>query len=359
MKRGLGSPYVFCLLAFALGGMLVLTGCGTRTVTETVTITNNPVPAIVALSPTSVATGGQPFSLVVNGAGFVNGAVVRWNGADRTTTFVSSTQLTALISASDVASAASVSITVFNPAPGGGSSPAVTLGILNPNPLPVATSLSPATVGAGTGAFTLTVTGSGFVSSSVVRWNGADRTTTFVSSTQLTASISASDVASAANMSVTVFTPAPVGGTSSVITLAVVVAPQINSLAPGSVSWGVTNFLLQVNGSNFTTAHVVRWNGSDRPTSFLSSTALQASITAADVAAPGTATIAVFDPATTLSSNTATFNIMNVVAVSLTPDGVAVDQGATQQYTATVTGSNDHRVDWSVQEGAAGGTVST
>ena len=60
-----------------------------------------------------------------------------------------------------------------------------------PNPVPVLSSLSPASVVAGSGGVTLTVTGSGFVASSVVRWNGADRPTTFVNATQVRASLSA------------------------------------------------------------------------------------------------------------------------------------------------------------------------
>ena len=44
---------------------------------------------------------------------------------------------------------------------------------------------------------TLTVTGSGFVSGATVRWNGVNRTTTFVSATQLTAAIPASDLVTA------------------------------------------------------------------------------------------------------------------------------------------------------------------
>ena len=87
------------------------------------------------------------------------------------------------------------------------------------SPGPIVTSLSPASVIAGDPAFQLTVNGSNFVESSVVRWNGADRTTTFQSSTVLTASIPAGDIASSGSAQVTVFTPAPGGGTSSALTL--------------------------------------------------------------------------------------------------------------------------------------------
>jgi hypothetical protein len=54
-----------------------------------------------------------------------------------------------------------------------------------------------------------------------VRWNGSNRTTTFVSSTQLTATIPASDIAVAGTAQVTVFTPTPGGGTSSAQTFTI------------------------------------------------------------------------------------------------------------------------------------------
>ena len=64
----------------------------------------------------------------------------------------------------------------------------------------------------GAAAFTLTVNGTGFVSGATVNWNGTARTTTFVKSSQLTASITASDVLNAGTANVTVTNP---GGIAS------------------------------------------------------------------------------------------------------------------------------------------------
>src|SRR5207237_8210781 len=89
------------------------------------------------------------------------------------------------------------------------------------NPAPTTTGLAPASVVAGGAQFTLTVTGTNFVTSSVVRWNGAARATTYVSATQLTAVVSAADIATAGTAPVTVFTGAPGGGTSESQTFAV------------------------------------------------------------------------------------------------------------------------------------------
>jgi hypothetical protein len=75
-------------------------------------------PVITSLAPASATRGGADFILTVNGVNFENGAIVRWNGADRVTTFVSNTQLTAAILAADIASAGTASVTVFNPVVG-------------------------------------------------------------------------------------------------------------------------------------------------------------------------------------------------------------------------------------------------
>jgi Divergent InlB B-repeat domain/Protein of unknown function (DUF1573) len=94
-------------------------------------------------------------------------------------------------------------------------------------PAPVTSSLSPSTVGAGSPSFTLTVNGSGFAAASVVRWNGTDRATTYVSATQLRAVITSTDVARARSLPVAVYTPAPGGGTSGAqsFTITAVAAP--------------------------------------------------------------------------------------------------------------------------------------
>jgi VCBS repeat-containing protein len=93
----------------------------------TVTVTvNAPVPTVTAIGPTSILEGEPGFTLVVTGTNFVSGAVVRWNGADRATTFVTGSRLTTNILANDIATAGTANVTVFNPAPGGGTSNGVT-----------------------------------------------------------------------------------------------------------------------------------------------------------------------------------------------------------------------------------------
>jgi hypothetical protein len=77
--------------------------------------------------------------------------------------------------------------------------------------------LSPVSIAPGSDAFTLTVNGTGFTKSAYVSWDRSKRTTTFISSSQLQASIKATDVASAKTGWITVTNPGTGGGTSNVI----------------------------------------------------------------------------------------------------------------------------------------------
>ncbi len=74
-----------------------------------------PVPWITQLSPGSTVVASPGFELTVTGTGFVNGASVRWNGSARPTTYISSTELRAQITAADVASTGLRPVTVVNP----------------------------------------------------------------------------------------------------------------------------------------------------------------------------------------------------------------------------------------------------
>lgn len=78
-------------------------------------MTASSAPVISELAPNDASAGGPAFTLTVNGSKFVNGAVVYWNGATRATRFVSPTQVTASISATDIADNATVSVLVKNP----------------------------------------------------------------------------------------------------------------------------------------------------------------------------------------------------------------------------------------------------
>jgi hypothetical protein len=86
----------------------------------------NTVPNITLLKPASKAHGTGAFTLNVTGSNFVPASKVRWNGVTRTTVYISPTRVRAAIPATDIAAAGTIPVRVFNPAPGGGLSNALT-----------------------------------------------------------------------------------------------------------------------------------------------------------------------------------------------------------------------------------------
>src|SRR5574337_1840277 len=249
-------------------------------------------PTTTGLSPSSTMAPGAAFTLTVNGANFVNGSTVQWNNTNKITTYVSDTQLTASILATDVATAGSFAVTVMNPTDGGSN----TQDFWVNNPVPTITSISPTSIAGSGPAFTLTINGTNFVSASMAKWNGAFRTATYVSPTQITTLISAADIASMGTVTVNAFNNLPDGGTSAdqTFTITVPLPPTITSLSPASTMAPGAAFTLVVNGTYFINGSTtVQWNGSARTTTYVNSAQVTASIPATDVTTAGTATVTV------------------------------------------------------------------
>jgi hypothetical protein len=75
-------------------------------------------PSLTSISPTSAPAGSPDVTLTINGNNFSSNSVVAWNGTSLASSFVSSTQLTATIPASDIAQPETVYVYVYNPANG-------------------------------------------------------------------------------------------------------------------------------------------------------------------------------------------------------------------------------------------------
>lgn len=75
------------------------------------------------ISPDFVTAGDPGFTLTVTGTGFQSDSLVYWDGSALATTYVSSTQLTAVVPAGLIATAGVARVSVFNPPPGCGEGP--------------------------------------------------------------------------------------------------------------------------------------------------------------------------------------------------------------------------------------------
>ena len=88
-------------------------------------------------------------------------------------------------------------------------------------PAATVTRISPSTAARGSGGFALTVTGTGFVNGSLVRWNGVPRPTVLVSATQLRTIILPGDVATSGTIPVAVLNPGADPGAAKGVTFTI------------------------------------------------------------------------------------------------------------------------------------------
>jgi len=305
----------------------------------------NPTPTIALLSQTSLVVGTTSLSVDVNGTGFVPATVIDVNGTARPTTFVSGTQVNATLTAADVAAAGSLSVTAVNPTPGGGTSTAATIAVTPINAAPgSAVSLAPSQVEAGTSSpTTVTITGTNFIQVSVVQVNGAARTTTYVSATELTFQLTVNDEATGQILPVTVVNPAPGGGISGSANISINNAsPTISQTLPTTVVLGAVSPVIALVGTGFVPTTAIDVNGQARSTVYVSATQVEVILTSADVAATGSLSLTAVNGTpgggTSAAATVAVNNPRPGGPVSISPSMIAT--GAATPTTISVTGTN-------------------
>ena len=265
---------------------------------------SNPIPVISSISPNNATAGDPAFILTVTGTHFINGSTIKWNGVSLISTYVSTNSITANISATLISTPGIDSICVVNPTPAGGKSNTVAFNCssVQTNPIPDLITITPASIIAGSSTFLLTVTGNNFISNSTILWNNTPLVTSYINSSQLTASINASLVASTGNASVTIVTPAPGGGTSTASNFTISAVgnnpvPSFISMTPNNINAGSSTFSLIVTGANFVNNSIVNWNGSALPTTFINANQLSATVSASLITNAGSANVTVVNPA--------------------------------------------------------------
>ena len=141
-----------------------------------------PTMSISGIEPSSAIPGAQglSFTVGIRGAGFTNGMIVKWNGVARSTSFLVASLLSTFVASSDVASPASISVTVFDPATGA-ETPGTTFYVdASKSGIPRITALGKTTTVAAL-PVGMAVNGDGFVIGSTIRVNGVNVPPTKVS----------------------------------------------------------------------------------------------------------------------------------------------------------------------------------
>jgi hypothetical protein len=295
------------------------------------------------LIPSSAAAGGPAMQLIVVGTNFVSGSVVNWNSGTNqalTTSFVSSTQLAAVLPAALIATSGVAFVSVQNPGPVNSNSVAFTIGASTTEPtISSSGGLTPSTALAGSASFQLTVTGSNFQNGSVVQWNANGTATPlatgFSSSTTLNALVPATLVTTPGISFVSVLNPDKSTSNSVTFTISGSV-PNVTTLTPASAAAGSQTLQLTITGTGFATTSVAQWNGTAIPTNFVSQTQLNATVSSSLLSVVGTAFVTVVNPGGNITSG-ATFTVAGPTLTTISPSS-AVSGGAS--LTLTLTGTN-------------------
>lgn len=182
----------------------------------------NAVPSLDELNPTYLTVElTTPPTLAVVGSGFISGETeILLDGVAQATTVDDSNNASCAVPLSYLDETGSIAVTVRNPAPGGGTSSALTIQVVYADP--VATTVDPdSIVSPAGGDTTISVDGTGFYDVTEVLVNGSAVSTTFISDTEVQADIVAALAQVPGTITVAVRNPTPGGGTSDVLVVTV------------------------------------------------------------------------------------------------------------------------------------------
>jgi urease gamma subunit len=298
----------------------------------------NAAPNLESINPSSRAQGASGQTITVKGTGFATGASASFSGSGITvesTTFVSSTELTAKISISSFASTGARTVTVTN-SDGGSDSLG---GAFAVDARPNVDSTSPSSGDRG-GAETVAIKGSGFASGATSSFGGSGITvnsTTFKSSTEVIASITIEAGATLGARTVTETNPDG-GSDTSEGAFTVNGAPTLTAVSPSARAQGASNQTIAIKGTNFESGSgfAASFSGSGitvNSTSFVSSTEVSANVTIASNATTGARNVTVTNPDTTSATATGAFTVNAPPSVTSTNPS-SRSQGASKQIVA-------------------------
>lgn|GEM_PF-3844889 len=286
---------------------------------------NISVPKVTAVSPTNLLLGTTK-SITLTGSNFVNGiavSIASTGGIVTAITANTGTSLTFTLQASSTAG--SYTITLLNP-DGGTTTTSITV-----NPLPNITSVSPNSV-TPSSTTTMTLNGTGFQSGATIGVDvGAVASATWISSTQMTVSYTATS--SSGTRTFTVTNPDTGSDTQ---TFTVKTAPNITGVSPAAVGAGTTQ-TLTLTGTGFVSGATLTLAGGGSITgaTWVSATQMTVSYTASGGA--GSKTLTLTNPDGGTDSQAFTVNAAPTVS-SVTSLSCTATPGNLQTLTVSGTG---------------------
>ena len=244
------------------------------------------VPAVSSLSPTGGAAGSTV--VTITGKNFTGTTAVQFNGKPAPFSVASPTQIRATVPNG----ATTGKISVTSPTGTGTSATSFTVSY-------TVSAFNPTSGPRGT---VVTVTGNGFTNPSTVKFNGVSATTTYVSPTQLRATVPAT--AATGPLTVVRATAPTTTQSATPYALTPFIAPTVSGFTPTS---GVAGVGVRINGSYFSGASAVKFNAVSAAYTIVSATQIDAVVPAGAT----TGKISVTTPAGTATS-TGTFTALAI-----------------------------------------------
>ena len=272
-------------------------------------------------------TPDNPHELNVAAYGFTAESVARWNGLIRLTRFISAAELEVELPASDFALAADNQIKVetpyFNPDGSSGLYTSAALPFSVRNPIPTLAEHTPNPIFSASPSFTdppflddagqtvynLVLSGTGFVSNSVVLWNNSPRPFRIMGENQIEVLLSPADVALPGNNQITVTNPPPGGGTVTQTIPVRNAVPTIEWYLPNPIVTGSPDVPLGIAGIGYFPGTRIFWDGRELPATFGDFNSIGTIIPASELTTPRKVTLSVINPAFDGDGGTATYSI--------------------------------------------------
>ncbi|MCG3174675.1 MAG: hypothetical protein GMKNLPBB_02935 [Myxococcota bacterium] len=213
----------------------------------------NPAPVVTSVFPNRVERGARNTLIEVNGSGFVNGSRIYAAATELAAKYAGPNKLTAVLPPDLTASAGDLELKVVTDSPGGGSSGGKPITVFNPRP--ELSAINPSSVQPESPSAQIKLSGSGFVSESQAAVDGKNFPLTVLSSTSAQFDLGADDLLQGRIAKISVTSPAPGGGSSRTVELAIRhPIPTLTAIEPSTVSMGKQDIQLPVTGKGFAEA---------------------------------------------------------------------------------------------------------
>ena len=309
-------------------------------------VTNSKLLTVTSIAPRN---GSPGTTVTITGSGFdPNPAnnLVTFAGAANTAvpaTVLSASATTLTVTVPATASSGDVIVTT-----GGRSSVGIRFVVPSSNSKPSISSLAPPSALVGAPSVDILIQGTGFQSTSIVKFDGTVIASSFVDANQLSIRLSSAQLSPVIHQ-VMVSNPAPGGGNSNQIEFPVMYPlPIITNLTPNNAIAGSTA-TVTITGNGFTNNSTVFVNGVIKTSTFVDATAMTVAVTSAvsgiipvsvSNPAPGGGLSNAADFAFTKSSNgrpvvTATASPSVTMPAAATLSGTATDDGIPGPLTST------------------------